>query len=77
MTITTTNDPAMVFASDDSAVILEEDDDWMHELAGNIKKCTDMRIVRDAEHDFFREMTNRYGGKVAGELLSMLWKMTV
>ena len=75
MTIKTTDDPSKVFVSSEEAIILTEDKDWMKELAGNIRKCTDMRIVRDAERDFHEEMERRYGGKVAGELLSKLWMM--
>ncbi len=77
MTITTTTDPKAIAVTDDSAVILADDMDWLKELVGNIRRCTDGKIIREAEHDFHEEMTNRYGGKVSGELLSMLWKMTV
>ena len=76
MTIKTTDNPDEVFVSDAEAVILTEDMDWLKELTGNIKSCTDRRIIREAEHDFLEEMTRRYGGKVAGELLGKLWVLT-
>ncbi len=77
MTITTTTDPNAINVTEESAVILEDDLDWLKELVGNIRWCTNCRIIREAEQEFHEEMTNRYGRKVAGKLLSMLWKMSV
>ena len=76
MTITTTTNPDAIRMSDDHSVIYKDDMDWLNELAENIRHCSDIRIIQEAEHDFHDEMTKRYGGKVSGELLSMLWKMT-
>lgn len=76
MTITTTTDPNAIRTGGENAVILEDDMEWLKELAENIRRCSDCKIIREAEHDFHEEMTNRYGGKVSGELLSMVWKMT-
>ena len=60
----------------DEAFILQEDVDWMKELIGNIRKTKDTRIIRDAEKDFHEEMLERYGGRVAGELLLRVWRNT-
>ena len=72
----TTDDPSKVQIAETEAVILKDDMDWLNELAGNIRRCTDGKIIREAEHDFHEEMTKRYGGKVSGEMLSMLWRIT-
>ena len=72
----TTNDPQRIKVTDAEAVILADDMDWLKELAGNIRRCSDGKIIREAEHDFHEEMTKRYGGKVSGEMLAMLWRMT-
>ena len=77
MTITPVLDNATGYnVATDEAVILQEDVDWMKELIGNIRKTKDSRIIRDAEKDFHDEMLERYGGKVAGELLLRVWKHT-
>lgn len=77
MTITPVLDNATGYnVTTDEAVILQEDVDWMKELIGNIRKKKDSRIIRDAEKDFHDEMLERYGGKVAGELLLRVWKHT-
>ena len=76
MKIRTTTNPSEVKFDGETAVILADDKDWLLELAQNIKNCADRRIIREAEHDFLEEMTNRYGGKVAGGLLGELWRLT-
>jgi len=77
MTITPVLDKATGYnVATDEAVILQEDVDWMKELIGNIRNTKDSRIIRDAEKDFHDEMLERYGGKVAGELLLRVWKHT-
>ena len=78
MKIDTTDDPKQVTynAVTDTAVILNEDKDWMKELIGNIKRTKDKSIIRQAERDFHDEMLNRYGHTVAGELLFRLWSAT-
>ena len=75
MKILTTTDREKVRVTDEETVILAEDIDWMKELAGNIRNCSDRQIIQDAEHDFYEEMETRYGGKAAGELLGRLWGM--
>lgn len=78
MKVNYSNDPKQVGydALSDTATILTEDKDWMKELVENIKRTKDKAIIRQAEREFHDEMTNRYGGTVAGELLMKLWQAT-
>ena len=58
----------------DTATIMKEDSAWMKDLVKNINMTKDKSIIRQAEHDFHEAMMERYGGKIAGELLLVLWK---
>ena len=77
MTITAVADNATGYNPiTDEAVILQEDWDWLKDMVTNIRNTKDTLLIRQAEHDFHEEMTERYGGKVAGELLLRIWKHT-
>ena len=78
MKVNITNDPKQCGynAVRDEATILREDADWIKDLTSNIKRTKDKTIIRQAEREFHDEMTKRYGGAVAGELLMKLWQST-
>ena len=76
MKIRATYNPSEVRVTDEESVILQSTVEEMKELARTFTHGTSIKKIQKTEHDFYEKMTAKYGGKLAGELMLRLWKMT-